>query len=109
MPESFAIPKRPPACSRAHNFGKKPTLAAAEKLAPQPQCRKSRLVSNESLILSTVSHCVLRRLVSPRHTVGQPEAIGPSVLHPQDHSYRENQDKPLEPAILPQMHEKQKR
>src|SRR5580692_3030998 len=49
------------------------------------------------------------RLLCPRYAVEDAVTVGPSILHPENHGHRENQDEPLESAILPQMHEKQKR
>src|ERR1700691_982416 len=44
-------------------------------------------------------------LLRPAHTVQQAEAVSPSVLQAQKHSYGKDEYKPPEPAIFAQVHE----
>src|SRR5208282_1553824 len=63
----------------------------------------------ENFNVCLLPELLLTRLLGPRYAVDQAVTVGPSILHPKNNGYRENQDEPLESAILPQMHEKQKR
>src|SRR3989454_2841951 len=62
------------------------------------------------MLTSSRSRVVASTLLCPRHPSGQPEAVGPPILHRQQHKNRKDHHKPQQSAILrPQMHKEQER